>query len=410
MNFISKKDYTILLGNAIDHFDTSIYVFIAPTIAPLFFPNNNYIIELILAYSVLATTIITRPIGTYIFGILANLYGPTKSLSYSLTGVGLSTMCIGFLPDYYSIGFIAPILLILVRIIRDVFAAGESAIAKLYIMDDKPEKEAFKASYLYQVSTVFGMVLASSSAALVQYSNVNYSWRFCFIFGGMAAIVGYFVRLQSLETLVTKQKNTLKFMTRGGLSVLWKHRFNLVRIAIVNSFSHMTYIIPFVTLNHIMPLISGIEMNTMMLMSSFVLIFDMVAIPLIGTYIKRFCYKTVMLVASGVLAITIMPLWYYIDGSSIVYISFVRFWIVIWGIVFLCPLNLWNSKQVLGDEKYIVVGMGTSLGACTIGKLSPSICLALYYYSNSHVSIGIYVLLLFILTFSVIYKSKKKGF
>ena len=108
----------------------------------------------------------------------------------------------------------------------------------------------------------------------------------------------------------------------------------------------------------------------------FVLVFDMFAIPLVGGYIKRFSAEIVMSVASGVLAITISPLWYYIDNSSIIYICFVRFWIVIWGIVFLCPLNLWNYKQVSGDEKYIVVGMGTSLGACTIGKLSSSICLA----------------------------------
>ena len=63
MKFVSKKDFTILLGNAVDHFDTSIYVFIAPTIAPIFFPNDNPIIELILAYSILATSIVTRPLG-----------------------------------------------------------------------------------------------------------------------------------------------------------------------------------------------------------------------------------------------------------------------------------------------------------------------------------------------------------
>ena len=70
MKFISKKDFTILLGNAIDHFDTSIYVFIAPTISSIFFPNNNPIIELILAYSIFATSIVTSLLGAYIFGTL----------------------------------------------------------------------------------------------------------------------------------------------------------------------------------------------------------------------------------------------------------------------------------------------------------------------------------------------------
>jgi MFS family permease len=346
-------------------------VFIAPTLAPLFFPSDDPIIELILAYSILATSIVTRPVGTYIFGIISRLYGPKTSLSYSLIGVGLMTMSIGLLPDYYSIGFIAPIFLILFRVIRDIFAAGESSVAKLYILEDKEEKEAFKGSYLYQVSTVLGMVLASTAATIVQYVELDFAWRICFLFGGVAAIIGYLIRSNVLEVEKAKSKKALEFFVVGGLTTLWRYRINVLKIAIVNSFSYLTYVIPFVTMNHIVPLITNIEIKTMMVLSSFTLVFDMIAIPVIGLYVRRFSAESVMLVASCVLAITIIPLWTYIEGASLAYITFVRFWIVIWGIVFLCPLNLWCSKQVVGDEKYIVVGVGTSLGASVIGKLSP---------------------------------------
>jgi MFS family permease len=71
MKNLSKRDYSILIGSAVDHFDTAIYSFLAPVFAQLFFPNSNPIISLILAYSVLATTIITRPLGSYIFCLIA---------------------------------------------------------------------------------------------------------------------------------------------------------------------------------------------------------------------------------------------------------------------------------------------------------------------------------------------------
>lgn len=402
MKFISKKDFTILLGNAADHFDTSIYVFIAPILAPIFFPNDDPIIELILAYSILGTSIITRPVGTYVFGALARVYGAAKALSYSLIGVGLATMCIGFLPDYYSIGFLAPILLILFRVVRDVFAAGESAIAKLYILENKEEKDAFKGSYLYQTSTVFGMVIASFAATIIIYLDIEHAWRGCFIFGGVAAIIGYLIRSNVLEIKKIKSLKTLDFFVSDGFVVLWRRRIDIIRIAIVNSFSHLTYIVPFVIMNHIVPLITNIDAKTMMALSSFTLMFDMLAIPLIGSYIRRFSAESVMLIASIILAITIVPLWSLMDGASIIYITFVRFWIVIWGIVFLCPLNLWCSKQVTGAEKYIVVGMGTSIGASIIGKLSPSICLAIYYYSDSHIPVSIYIAVLFFLAAFVV--------
>ena len=115
-------------------------------------------------------------------------------------------MCIGLLPDYHDIGFVAPILLVLVRMVRDIFASGESAIAKLYILHDKQEKDAFTSSYLYQTSAVFGMALASLAATLVQYLDISYAWRICFIFGGVAAIIGYLIRLKILKIKTVKKK------------------------------------------------------------------------------------------------------------------------------------------------------------------------------------------------------------
>ena len=60
MKDLSKRDYSILIANMVDHFDTSLYSFLAPVFARLFFPNDDPMISLILAYSVLASTIITR--------------------------------------------------------------------------------------------------------------------------------------------------------------------------------------------------------------------------------------------------------------------------------------------------------------------------------------------------------------
>jgi divalent metal cation (Fe/Co/Zn/Cd) transporter len=76
MQRFSRKDFTILLGNAVDHFDTSIYAFLAPVMAPLFFPHADPVVGLIMAYSIFATSIITRPFGTYIFGMICKSKWP----------------------------------------------------------------------------------------------------------------------------------------------------------------------------------------------------------------------------------------------------------------------------------------------------------------------------------------------
>jgi len=397
MKYLSKQDFTILLGNVVDHFDRYLYVFLAPVLAPLFFPNSDPIIALIIAYSILATSIITRPIGVYVFGMIAKIHGPTKALSNSLIGVGFATLSIGLLPDYNLIGAFAPVLLVIFRMFRDVFAEGENAVAKLYILQDKSTKEAFNGSYLYQASTVLGIAFASLASTLVHYSDYKDSWRICYFLGGGAAIVGYVLRKSAIKIDAKKSDSLLTIYSYNGLKTIWKYRADCLRIAVVNSFSHLTYVLPFVTMNSLIPLISNIDIKDMMLINSCALFFDILAIPIAGRMLSNIAPKKIMMASSFVLALTIVPLWYFLDGASFLYVTCVRLWILVLGVVFLCPLNLWCAEQIKGDEQYMIVGMGATIGAITVGKLTPAICLALYYYSGSHVPIAFYVMSISIL-------------
>ena len=246
----------------------------------------------------------------------------------------------------------------------------------------------FKNSYLYQISSICGISLASLAATLVHYLDTENSWRVVFFFGGSAAIIGNILRKNSDITLEKSSEKSLKFYNHAGIKILWKHKLDLLQIAIINSISHLTYVIPFVTMNHLVPLITNIELKVMMAINSFMLVFDMIMIPLVGKIVSRFKANIIMLTACWVLAITIVPVWYFLDNASIIYVSFVRFWIIIWGVVFLCPLNLWLYNKIKGDEKYIVVGMGTTLGASIVGKMAPAICLVLYYKTGSYMSVA----------------------
>ena len=77
MRYLTKKDLSILLGNALDNFDTSIYSFLAPLLAPRFFPHADPIVQLILAYSVLMISLIARPLGAFVFGVGYRFFMPS---------------------------------------------------------------------------------------------------------------------------------------------------------------------------------------------------------------------------------------------------------------------------------------------------------------------------------------------
>lgn len=426
---LSKRDISILIGNALDHFDTALYGFLAPLLAGAFFPNHDKIVALILAYSVLATSLFTRPIGSYFFGVIAKKYGGVFALSHSLIGVALTTALIGVIPSYTQIGWLAPLLLIVIRTMQGIYSEGECAIAKLYILENKEEKKAFKASYLYNTSTMVGIILASFISTIVLNTDYSDYWRICFIFGGLTALVGYFLRnsvavrikLSSCAPATGSSKNIniisyvldpvagprddIKTISAAGITffhdliTIWNNKLNILRVSFAVGFSYMTYIVSFVFMNSFIPLITDISLEAMMKFNTEFLIFDMAMIPVIGNITKKFHYLKILNGTLILMILSLIPLWWFLNNSSIWYVNFVRVWIIVLGVSFLAPLNCWLNDLFKTADRYMLVGIGSSIGSSLIGRLAPSTCLMLWHFTGNSVSVAVYITAITLIAF-----------
>lgn len=396
---MDKKDISLLIGNALDKFDGALYGFLAPVLAPIFFPNHDHVMQLILSYATSLIAVIARPLGTFIFGMFAQSWGPVRVLSYSLMGVAVATVMIGCIPGYNIIGWYAPLILVLVRCVRGVFAAGESTIAKLYIMENKEISGALRASYCYQSSSMMGIIVASGCAtAVIGFEHYAVTtWRLCFFVGGITGFAALYMRYCAGDSRIKEKKTVIfKEFAWGGLQLLLIHKKNVARVALVTVFSHMTYSVPFVFMNSFIPLITDISLQTMMIGNTSLLVFDMAAVIVVGCVIARFRnIQMIMALSSGVLACTIVPLFYYLPRAPLWYVMGVRMWIVVCGVVFLCPLNVWCSSLFKGEggaqHKYFLVGMGSAIGAGTLGCATVPLCLWLWHVTGCAYMPAVYV-------------------
>jgi len=403
---ILKKDIsevTILIGNLLDHFDTALYSFLAPILAPIFFPHHEPVVQLILAYSILATSIITKPIGAIIFGVIAYRRGPIFGLSYSLIGVAITTVLLGCIPDYKTIGNFAPVFLIVVRALRGIFASGESTIAKLYIIENKTQNVALKSSCFYESSVIVGIILASVVSTVVYSSKYINAWRISFFVGGSVGLVGVVLRYFSWEY----KKLEYKIFNKTNWIFLWQNRYNILKIVIVAGFTHITYSVAFIFLNSFVPLVSSnISLANMLYMNNYLLMLDLLLVFFIGAVVLKYKFNPnkVMLFASVVLTITIIPMFNLLENSTILTAMLVRCWVVFWGVVFACPLNLWYEKVVIDlPEKYLLVGVGSSIGGAGIGKTLTAVCLWLWHKTNTALATAIYIASFMLLTVAVIF-------
>src|SRR5579872_6534280 len=194
-------------GTIIEWYDFLIYATAATLIFnKAFFPTFDPLAGTLAALGSYAVGFLARPLGGALFGHFGDRLGRKSMLVLTLFIMGLSTFCIGLLPTYASIGVLAPILLIVLRVIQGIGLGGEWGGASLMVLEHAPaEKRGFYASFV-QIGFPIGLVLATLVFALAtklpEAEFVAYGWRIPFLVSIVLLGVGTFVRSRVPETPV----------------------------------------------------------------------------------------------------------------------------------------------------------------------------------------------------------------
>ena len=194
------------VGTTIEWYDFFLYGLMAATVFPqLFFPEESPFIGQLLSFGTYTTGFIARPLGGFVFGHLGDRVGRKSTLVATLLLMGLSTLCIGFLPTHARIGVAAPILLTLLRIVQGLGVGGEWGGAVLLALEyGHRGKRGFFASWP-QAGVPLGLLIAASVLALFE-GRLSpeefhaWGWRAPFLLSGLLIVVGLLIRIRILET------------------------------------------------------------------------------------------------------------------------------------------------------------------------------------------------------------------
>lgn len=155
------------VGTIIEWYDFLIYATAAALVFnKTFFPTIDPLTGTLAALGTYAVGFVARPLGGALFGHFGDRLGRKSMLVLTMFIMGLSTFCIGLLPNYASIGVLAPILLILLRVIQGIGLGGEWGGASLMVIEHSPaDKRGFYGSFV-QIGFPIGLVLATLGACL----------------------------------------------------------------------------------------------------------------------------------------------------------------------------------------------------------------------------------------------------
>src|SRR5215207_9298327 len=127
------------LGTVFEWYDFYLYATLAPFFAALFFPKGNDTAALLAAFATYAAGFLVRPFGALVFGRLGDLAGRKYTFLLTIIVMGASTVLVGLLPTYASIGVLAPILLVTLRLLQGLALGGEYGGAATYVAEHAPD-------------------------------------------------------------------------------------------------------------------------------------------------------------------------------------------------------------------------------------------------------------------------------
>lgn len=166
--------------------DFSLYLYLAKAVfAHEFFPNSAN--SLLLTFAIFAAAYLARPIGAWVFGRAADLYGRRKPLLISAALMGVATLGICFLPNYASIGMTAAWGLLLLRVTQGLALGGEMNTSAMYLIEHQAQSPLVAGS-LVAICSALGMFTGGALSAIIQSLNIGGLWRIVFAFAGILSM------------------------------------------------------------------------------------------------------------------------------------------------------------------------------------------------------------------------------
>lgn len=310
------------IGNFVEWFDYASYGYFATVIAVVFFPEIAPAAALLATFAVFAISFVIRPVGGIIWGSIGDRVGRRTALSWSILVMSGATTVIALLPSHAQIGMLAPVLLLVVRMVQGFSASGEYAGATSFLAEyAPPAKRGFYTS-MVPASTAAGLLAGSLMSALLfsQLSEAQlhaWGWRLPFLLAFPLGLVGLYIRLKLEDTPRFRQLEARHHVEPAPVRELFTaHRKPILRAFGVTCLNAVGFYLILSYMPTYLITEMGMDESASFLANSIALFAYIFLIFLMGALSDRLGRRTALIAASVLFMALTVPLFHLLDGAG----------------------------------------------------------------------------------------------
>jgi MHS family proline/betaine transporter-like MFS transporter len=398
-----------VVGNVLEWYDFAVFAFVAIYLSRKFFPPGDEVTALLSTFLAYGLGFLARPLGGIVIGRIGDVRGRKAALLITILLMAIGTVLIGVLPTFETIGYLAPLLLVVARLLQGFSAGGEWGSSTAFIVEWAPAGERGFYGSFQQTSVVAGLLLGSGVAALLNTvmspaEMGSWGWRIPFLLGGIIGPVGMYMRRTIDETPAYQRMAAAPAAAHDPTSpwLLAARAFGFTIVWTVCFYILLNYMPTYTQKYMNISASAALWANTIGL---FVLV---VAIPAMGKLSDRIGRKPLLLACCAAFIVLPYPVFsFLVSGASYAALIAVQILFAVLISMFSGPGPAAISEIFPTRTRSLWMTSGYALSVAIFGGFAPSISIALIETFKSPLAHTFYLMAAAIVSTAVIWSLRE---